>query len=148
MIARGAISGRQSKMNDLQRLVILVVEDDIDARDLMQAVLEHRGARVLCAESVCRAFELLEGMTPDVIISDIAMPEEDGIGLVRRLRSLPADRGGTIPTIAVSAFSGNADRVRALSAGFDRYLNKPVDFDELTSAIDSVRSRPQSKATA
>jgi CheY-like chemotaxis protein len=143
-------SSARTNMNDLHRLVILVVEDDSDARDLMQAVLEHRGARVFCAESVTRAFELLEGTQPDVIISDIAMPEEDGIGLVRRLRSLPADRGGQIPTIAVSAFSGSADRVRALAAGFDRYLHKPVDFDELASAIDSVRNvvEVDSKASA
>jgi CheY-like chemotaxis protein len=133
---------------EFDQIIILVVEDDPDARELMQAVLEQRGATVLSAESVQRAFELLEGTTPDVIISDIAMPEEDGLALVRRLREMPADRGGGIPTIAVSAYAGTADRVRALAAGFDRYLHKPVDFEQLASAIISLLRPADGKATA
>jgi CheY-like chemotaxis protein len=128
-------------MNVLKDLTILVVEDDADARELMQAALEQRGARVFTAESVARAFELLQGTTPGLIISDIAMPEEDGVGFVRRLRALAPEAGGQIPAIAVSAYAASSDRSRALSAGFDHYLHKPVDFDELESAIDSVLNR-------
>jgi CheY-like chemotaxis protein len=137
----------QLPMNVLNDLTILVVEDDADARELMQAALEQRGARVFTAESVARAFELLQGTIPDVIISDIAMPEEDGVGFVRRLRALPTDAGSQIPAIAVSAYAGSSDRSRALAAGFDQYLHKPVDFDELEAAIDSVLSR-NDKASA
>jgi CheY-like chemotaxis protein len=125
-------------MKGFQGLVILIVEDDTDGRELMQAVLEQRGANVVTAESVARAFELFESQRPDVIVSDIAMPDEDGIALVHRLRALPEARGGRTPLIAVSAFSGNADRARALDAGFDRYLHKPVDFDELSATIASL----------
>lgn len=137
-------------MKSFHGIVILVVEDDPDARELMQAVLEQRGANVFAAESVARAFELLETSTPDVIVSDIAMPDEDGLTLVRRLRSRPDDRGGKTPTIAVSAYAGSSDRVRALAAGFDRYLYKPVDFDELSSTIlsfvahEAASARPSS----
>jgi CheY-like chemotaxis protein len=129
-------------MESLHGLLILIVEDDDDARELMQAVLEQRGATVSAAESVARAFELLACKTPDVVVSDIAMPDEDGFTLARRLRALPADSGGLTPIIAVSAYSGSSERVRALAAGFDRYLHKPVDFDELSVAIAAVVERP------
>lgn len=126
-------------IGSLCSLAILIVEDDDDARELMQAVLEQRGATVSAAESVARAFELLRhGAAPDVIVSDIAMPDEDGFTLARRVRALPADSGGQTPIIAVSAYAASSDRVRALAAGFDRYLHKPVDFDELSVTIRSV----------
>jgi len=128
-------------MNCFRDLVILVVEDDADGRDLMQAVLEQRGANVIAAESVAQAFELLASTTPDVIVSDIGMPDEDGYALVHRLRALPGDSGGRTPLIAVSAFAGSADRARALAAGFDRYLHKPVDFEELRATIESLVER-------
>ena len=131
----------------LSRITVLVVEDDPDARELMQAVLEQRGATVISAESVPRALELLETAAPDVIVSDIAMPEEDGVALVRRLRALPLGRCSEIPAIAVSAYVAASDRARALDAGFDRYLHKPVDFDELVAAIRAV-SRREKKASA
>lgn len=134
---------------DLHHLSILVVEDDADARELMQALLEQRGASVVAADCVASAFARLEEARPDIIVSDIAMPDEDGYALVRRLRSRPAERGGRTPVIAVSAFSGSSDRLRALAAGFDRYLYKPVDFDELFGAIRALvrREEPTAKAT-
>jgi CheY-like chemotaxis protein len=128
-------------MTSLNGLSILVLEDDPDARELMHAVLEKKGARVLSAESVSRAFELLEETAPDVIVSDIAMPQEDGVEFILRLRSLPAERGGRIPAIAVSAFVTSAVRSRAISAGFERYLHKPVDFDKLVTSIRSLVGR-------
>lgn len=133
--------GIHTTMDTLQGLVILIVEDDDDARYLMQDVLEQRGATVAAASSVAHAFEVLEQTPPDVVISDIAMPDEDGLSLARRLRELPADRGGLLPIIGVSAFAARSDRLRALAAGFDRYLHKPVDFDELSAAICSLVDR-------
>ncbi|HVH42452.1 MAG TPA: response regulator, partial [Labilithrix sp.] len=103
-------------MNSFLGLVILVVEDDDDARELMQAVLEQRGASVVAAESVSLALELFESVSPDVVVSDIAMPDEDGFALIGRLRALTPERGGTTPVVAVSAYAGSADRARALAA--------------------------------
>lgn len=122
-------------MRALTRLSILVVEDDPDARELMQAILEQHGASVEAAESVARALEILETFRPDLIISDIAMPEEDGITFVQKLRKRTPEAGGSTPAIAVSAFSAASDRLRALTAGFTHYLHKPVDFEKLSQAI-------------
>jgi CheY-like chemotaxis protein len=125
----------------LEQYVILVVEDDPDARELMQAVLEQRGATVLAADSVATALELFQEKAPDVIVSDIAMPEEDGFGLVKRVRALGPDKGGEKPIIGLSAYAAKSDRVRALAAGFTQYLHKPVDFEELVSTIQLVAKK-------
>lgn len=125
----------------LDRYVILVVEDDPDARELMQAVLEQRGAIVHAAESVAAAFELFGQQRPDVIVSDIAMPEEDGFALVKRVRTLAPSDGGETPIVALSAYAAKSDRVRALAAGFTQYLHKPVDFEELVSTLQLVAKK-------
>jgi len=122
-------------MRELASLHVLVVEDDDDARELLQAVLEQRGARVTVADSVAAALTALEASIPDVIVSDIAMPEQDGIALARQVRALPGRR---TPMVAVSAFVASSDRRRALEAGFDQYLFKPIDFDELCRVIESL----------
>lgn len=133
---------------DLKDLSVLVVEDDPDARELMHSLLEQRGASVISAGCVAGAFELLEHAHPNVIVSDIAMPNEDGFDLIGRLRALPPERGGKTPAVAVSAFVSNADRLRALAAGFDRYLHKPVDFDELFATIRTLARPSSSPASA
>lgn len=125
-------------MSELQGVVILVVEDDPDARELMHTALEQRGATVHVAESVERAFTVLETIAPHVIVSDIAMPEEDGVAFMQRLRAA----GTRTPSIAVSAYVAPSDRARAMAAGFDRYLHKPVDFDQLVAAVRSVLPAP------
>ena len=131
---------------DLRRYVILVVEDDPDARELMQAVLEQRGATVYTADSVPAALDLFHQKKPDVVISDIAMPEEDGFALVGRIRALTPEEGSRKPIVALSAYAAKSDRVRALAAGFTRYLHKPVDFDELVLTIQSVGVEPSGSA--
>ena len=135
-------AGRRPHPNmALERYVILVVEDDPDARELMQAVLEQRGATVLTADSVATALELFGEKNPDVIVSDIAMPEEDGFALVKRVRALSPEKGGNKPIVALSAYAAKSDRVRALTAGFNHYLHKPVDFEELVATIQSVAQK-------
>ncbi len=124
--------------NVYKGLSILVVDDEVDVRELMEVSLEQRGARVFTADRVARAFELLEGFTPDLIISDIGMPGEDGVVFIRKLRAMSRERGGQIPAIAVSAFITVADRARAMSAGFDQYLHKPLDLAELEVAVYSL----------
>jgi CheY-like chemotaxis protein len=123
---------------ELEGLTLLVVEDDTDARELMQAVLETRGAKVFVADGVAQAFEVLREVQPDIIVSDIAMPDEDGIAFIRRLRARGPEERGKTPAIAVSAYVAATDRQRALAAGFDRYLHKPIDFDELVQTLLAV----------
>ena len=124
----------------LDSLRVLVVDDDEDARELLRALLESRGADVLTASSVADALACLESC-PDVIVSDIAMPEEDGFALVKRVRALSPEKGGNKPIVALSAYAAKSDRVRALTAGFNHYLHKPVDFEELVATIQSVAQK-------
>lgn len=117
---------------------ILVVEDDDDSREVLQLFLEQAGARVRSAESARAAMAMLieaPNALPDIIISDLAMPEEDGYSLVRRIRALPAAKGGQVPALALSAFAGNENKQRAYEAGFDGYCTKPFEPEQITRVI-------------
>ena len=124
----------------LQGIRIVVVDDDDDARDLLVTVLTQRSAHVYEAECAADAFELLAREQPDVLISDIAMPEEDGYSLIKRVRQLAADAGGKTPAVAVTAYAGSADRARAIAAGFDVHFSKPIDIDGLVDKLLDFRS--------
>lgn len=124
----------------LEGLRIVIVDDDPDARDLLRTVLEQRSARVFDAECASDAFELVKRERPDVLISDIAMPEEDGYMLIARVRALTEDEGGRTPAIAVTAYAGRADRNRAIEAGFDAHYAKPIDLDALVDRLLDIRS--------
>ena len=119
----------------LEGLRVVVVDDDVDARDLLATVLLQRSAEVFVAASAAEALELVRRELPDALISDIAMPEEDGYMLIARVRALPEDRGGKTTSIAVTAYAGRADRKRALDAGFDAHYSKPVDIDSLVREL-------------
>jgi CheY-like chemotaxis protein len=124
----------------LEGLRIVVVDDDADARDLLTTVLTQRSAEVFTAECASEAFELLQRERPDVLISDIAMPEEDGYTLIRRVRALSDEEGGRTPSVAVTAYAGRADRNRAIEAGFDAHYAKPIDIDGLVDHLLDIRS--------
>jgi PAS domain S-box-containing protein len=117
---------------------ILVVEDDLDTQDLVRTVLERHGAKVLAVDSVSRALKEIASAKPEVIISDIGMAGQSGYDLIRRIRSLDPEEGGHIPAIALTAYAGAADRRRALLAGFQAHLSKPVEPDELVTVILSL----------
>jgi PAS domain S-box-containing protein len=116
-------------------LKVLLVDDEEDTREAMRRILQQNGMLVTTAASAREGFELLEHLQPDIILSDIAMPGEDGLSLIRRVRLLPLDRGGQIPAAALSAYAGVEDRQRALLAGFQYYIPKPVDPDHLLAVI-------------
>jgi CheY-like chemotaxis protein len=126
------------KLHELSNLVVLVVDDDDDCRDLLATLLESRRARVVCASSAQEGLARVQEAMPHVVVSDIAMPGEDGYAFIRRLRSLPRECGGGIPAIALTAFSQLRDRDLAFAAGFSRHLPKPVDLAELCSEIDRL----------
>ncbi|MBA2502021.1 MAG: response regulator, partial [Pyrinomonadaceae bacterium] len=126
---------------ELDGLRVLVVDDEPDARELLTVVLAQCGAEVTTAASVLDALAALEESRPDVIVSDIGMPEEDGYSLIRQIRALPDDRGGRIPAAALTAYAGAEDRKRALLAGFQLHIPKPVEPTELVAVVATLAGR-------
>ncbi|AFZ28361.1 signal transduction histidine kinase (plasmid) [Cylindrospermum stagnale PCC 7417] len=134
------------KIVQLQNICILVVDDDADARLLIQTVLQGAGADVLLAASVPEALALLEESicvasqrtSPNLLISDISMPDEDGFSLIRQVRSRSIDQGGQIPAIALTAFAGSENEQRILDAGFQLFIAKPIEPMELVDQIIEV----------
>lgn len=120
---------------------VLVVDDDGDARDLLRMVLEYSGALVTVAPSAAEALRVLDRMMPDVVLTDIAMPTHDGYWLVRAMRARPAERGGEIPIVAITAHGEQHGPERTLSAGFHGHLRKPLDPWELCRAVAGLKRR-------
>jgi signal transduction histidine kinase/ActR/RegA family two-component response regulator len=127
----------------LAGLRVLVVDDEADARDLLAIRLQQYGADVITAPSAEAAMEALalQEPRPDLIVSDIAMPGEDGYSLIRRVRAMEPEQGGRIPAIALTAYSRTKDRVQALAAGFQIHMPKPVNAAELAHAIAGITGR-------
>ncbi|NQE34544.1 hybrid sensor histidine kinase/response regulator [Microcoleus asticus] len=124
----------------LEGLQILVVDDEADALELLSTILQKYGADVIAVASVKEALTVIETATrsPDVLVSDIGMPDEDGYSLIRKLRQLEAQRGGRLPAIALTAYARNDDRRQALLAGFQMHLTKPVDAADLVAVVASL----------
>ncbi|MEW6734795.1 MAG: response regulator [Acidobacteriota bacterium] len=122
---------------ELEGMRVLVVEDDPDTRELITAVLQQCGAKVRACGSVTEALEMLDQWHPDVLLSDIGMPEEDGYDLIRKIRERQ-QQGKTIPAAALTAFTTVEDRLRALSAGFQEHIPKPVEPGQLAAIVASL----------
>jgi hypothetical protein len=128
-------ASHQLVLADLAGVRVLVVDDEPDSNAAVQAVLAHCGAEVRVAGSAQQAREILGGWRPDVLVSDIGMPEEDGYAFVAALRARPTEDGGDLPALALTAYARTDDRVRMLAAGFQMHLAKPVDPSELAAAV-------------
>ena len=122
----------------LTGISVLVVDDEADARTLLREILEQCGARVTTASSTVEALAALEQARPDVLVSDIGMPNEDGYDLIRRIRALEKERGGRLPAVALTAYVGEDDRRRAISAGFHAHVAKPVELTKLATLVESL----------
>lgn len=122
----------------LKNLRILVVEDDPDTQELLKTVLQQHGAKVVTVGSAVSALTEIARAQPDVIISDIAMAGVNGYDLIRKVRSLEPEAGGHIPAVALTAYASVADRRRALLAGFQTHLSKPIEPDDLLAVIMSL----------
>jgi len=125
----------------LEGLKVLVVDDEVDTRELFRVGLRHCGAEVSTAGSAREALAAIEESRPDLLISDIGMPGEDGYELIRRVRALPAGRGGKIPAIALTAYARTEDRLRALRSGYQMHVSKPVELAELVAVMASLVQR-------
>ncbi len=128
-------SKRASSRDVLRGVRVLVVEDDPGSREAVVEMLGMMGAEVRASGSATDAMRTLEEFRPEVLVCDIAMPGEDGYSLIRRVRALGAARGGDVPAVALTALTRVGDRQRALVAGFQSYLTKPVDIDDLAQAV-------------
>jgi signal transduction histidine kinase/ActR/RegA family two-component response regulator len=123
----------------LQGLSVMVVDDDDASRQVVAAHLEARHANVVTAASAAEAIDLLQRQKIDVLLADVAMPGEDGYSLIRRVRALGTPEVATVPAAALTAFAREEDRERALQAGFQLHLAKPVDADVLVTAVAALR---------
>jgi len=126
----------------LEGLRVLVVDDEADARESLTVVLEQCGAVVTAVASVREALGALAHQRPDILVSDIGMPEEDGYSLIEKVRVLEAaQRGGRIPAVALTAYAAPEDRRRALAAGYELHVPKPVTPEELVTAVANLSGR-------
>jgi PAS domain S-box-containing protein len=133
--SHGSGDGAQLGLASLRGVQVLVVDDEPDARELLSAILLRAGAEVATASSAAEALEMLQRRGADVLISDIGMPDEDGYGLLRQVRALDGNRAREIPAVALTAFARPEDRSRALAAGFQRHMAKPIDPAEFTDVV-------------
>ena len=129
------------EQQDLNGVRVLVVEDDLDTLEMLRVILQDRGAEVITASSAGDALNALEQSLPDALVSDLAMPEQDGYELIEHIRQRDPERGGNIPAVALTANARVEDRVRALRAGFQMYMPKPVVPDELVLVVANLTHR-------
>jgi signal transduction histidine kinase/CheY-like chemotaxis protein len=126
---------------EIEGLHVLLVEDEPDGRDVMAALLESFKAKVTAVGSAGEAMEAIRRSPPDVMVSDVGMPGESGYDLIRKIRSLPPDRGGRTPSVALTAYARMEDRTRALMMGFDMHVPKPIEPSELLVVIAHLAKR-------
>ena len=132
---------RRHRSNDRVRLDgihVLLCEDDDDSRKLLSTMLKRNGARVTATKSAAEALSVFEEQLPDILISDIGMPDEDGYELIRKLRLMPPEKGGLTPAIALTGYASRKDRERALDAGYHKHMAKPIEQADIIAAIASL----------
>ncbi len=132
------LSGYDAILDDLR---VLVVDDEEDTRDLVKVILTRCGAEVKTCGSAAEALDKLEAWRPDVLVSDIGMPGEDGYSLIKKVRALKTWNEQTLPAVALTAYAGAEDRARALSSGFQRHMAKPLEPRELIVVIANLAER-------
>ncbi|MFN2512120.1 MAG: ATP-binding protein, partial [Pyrinomonadaceae bacterium] len=121
--------------SQLEGIHVLLVEDDLDTLDLLCAALKHQRATVTAVSSAAEALASIRVSTPDIVVSDIAMPGVDGYQLMKKIRAMSSDDDRHIPVVAITAYAKEEDRQKALSSGFQSYLAKPIELSELVSAV-------------
>lgn len=129
----------------LQGIRVLAVDDDPDTLDFLCFILEREGALVTCVDRSEEALARLKATTPEnrphVLISDLAMPKKDGVWLLKEIRALPADKGGDVPALALTAFTSQATAEQLAEVGFQMRLTKPMDPAALVDAVRSLAGR-------
>ena len=131
----GRKHAQKSEAPDLSGLKVLIVDDEPDSLEAFAEIVNSFGGEPIKASSVHDAMIAFEKLRPDVVVSDIAMPAEDGYAFIRKLRALPTELGGRVPAMALTAYAAHHDVARALAAGFQEHMSKPFDSDEFGRAI-------------
>jgi CheY-like chemotaxis protein len=126
---------------------VLVVDDEVDTLDMLRAVLEQCRIEVITAGTAAEALEAFIQSRPDVLISDLGMPGEDGYALIDKVRRLPAESGGRTPAAALTAYVRAEDRVKVLSAGFQLHVSKPIEPAELVTVVANLAGRGLAQQT-
>ena len=140
-------TGRSDASDDLKLrgLRVLIVDDEADARELLEVILLQFGAEIKVATSARHALEVLVDWKPDAIVSDVGMPNEDGYSLIHQIRTLDPERGGLTPAIALTGYGRQEDRLQLLAAGYQIHLSKPVELMQLVDSIASLTNRAEKK---
>ena len=134
-------AGGNGHLGRLDGVRVLIVEDEVRASEALQVLFASCGAEARVANSAAEGFAALESWLPDVLVSDIAMPGEDGYSLIRRIRQRSPEQGGLVPAVALTAYAKIGDRVTILGAGFQMYLSKPANPSELIAVVGSLAKR-------
>ena len=137
----GAPVQDSSASRELEGLRVLVVDDELDARELIAEILSNAGVKVRTAASAVEALREMDSFAPDILVCDVGMPGTDGFALMQRIRALPPERGGRVRAAAVTAYARGEDRRRALAVGFNLHLSKPVDPTELIVSVARLAER-------
>ena len=127
--------------DELLNARVLIVDDDCDTLEVMRVILDSHGARTAVAATASDGLAALSALRPEVVLSDISLPDHDGYEFVRRIRALPAEQGGDTPVVAVSAHVYAAHRERAFDAGFQAFLAKPLNPDTLVGCVKTMVER-------
>jgi CheY-like chemotaxis protein len=122
----------------LDGIKVLVVDDEHDSRELLMMILTRCGSDVRCSDSAASAFEAFNEWQPDLLVSDIGMPNEDGYSLIQRVRNLDSNHARQVPAVALTAYATDEDRMQALSAGFQMHVPKPIEPESFVSSLASV----------
>ncbi len=140
---RRELERRQSRSGEvrLDGVHVLLVEDDEDSRKLVGTMLKRYGATVTPTKSAQEALTVFNVDAPDIMISDIGMPDEDGYELIRKIRALPIEKGGQVPAIALTGYASRKDRERALTAGYQQHMAKPIEQADMIAAIAALVGR-------
>jgi signal transduction histidine kinase/ActR/RegA family two-component response regulator len=128
----------------LDKIHLLIVEDDTDSREMLKIMFSHYDMRITAVASAAEGFDAVRETRPDILISDVGLPGEDGYSLIQKVRGLTAEQGGQLPAIALTGYASLQDRRRALEAGYQEHLSKPVDIDALLELVKKLLTRGKS----
>jgi CheY-like chemotaxis protein/anti-sigma regulatory factor (Ser/Thr protein kinase) len=136
-----AESSEKQPAQSLENVHVLLVEDDADSREMLEVFFKQFDMKVTAVESADKALKAVKEFQPDILISDVGLPGEDGYKLIRNIRELAPEKGGQIPAVALTGYASLQDRSLAIEAGYQEHLAKPVDIDKLIELVKNMLAK-------